>query len=668
MGRKINRYKLIFAGLITIFILGCQTGSKHYESAMQLNEAGNYSNAIAYLEEAIKLEPNNQKYIAALADIKNSRVNIHLSKAMTLLDSLPLTINSLSEAKNSISKAREIDSENNKVKNISERYSKLEASFYKEIKEEYQTIKQNMTSNEWDSAYFNLQQLQSRFPSYEDTFQLMSITIDKGAEYFYKIAKDSLVKDNLSKAIENANKAIALNMDYAPAREILDLARERDNLKYFVRKGAKAASIKNWDAAISYYKRAREYEPDNKELEQLVDQVYVLASKYYIQKAGQNIDHGYLLRGLESYEKAVEYAPSKDNYSLQSFRQRFSQLAGNAANMFQNQGNFGSAWYWYKKIENMNKNYPDIFYSIQKMEDEINARIKKAIAVFDFGSPSDYKDAGVIVANNLITYLFNSASKDIKILERENLKSILEEMKLGQVGVVNPDSAQEMGKVYGINVAIMGSVLLYNVESYQTTGKKTVRYKTGTKIIDNIDYLNWQAKNPVPSKEQIATAPPAKIIEDVFTQKDYEVSQHKKNGFVQLSFRIVDVATGENIKVDTIEVKKEIVDEGSAGLAEANIKYDPLEITTDIDLLQDLTNTAVSELGREALKPLQYMEKIYFDTGENFLKRRNTIDAIENYINAIFDEKMKMISGSPITAESNSKIHDIFYNFQISEG
>ena len=60
-----------------------------------------------------------------------------------------------------------------------------------------------------------------------------------------------------------------------------------------------------------------------------------------------------------------------------------------------------------------------------------------------------------------------------------------------------------------------------------------------------------------------------------YAEKDYAVSNHKKVGFVQLSFRIVDVRTGENIQVRTIERKEVVEDDASAGLPEANVKFDP---------------------------------------------------------------------------------------------
>jgi len=300
------------------------------------------------------------------------------------------------------------------------------------------------------------------------------------------------------------------------------------------------------------------------------------------------------------------------------------------------------------------------------MEDKIKARVKKSIAVFDFNSPSDNADAGVIVANNLITYLFKNASGDIKILERENLKSILEEMKLGQIGVVSANSAKEMGRVYGIDVAIMGSVLLFKVDATSGEGTKTVRYQVGTKITDNIEYLNWVARNPKPTPEQLAAAPPAKIMQPEIAEKDYRVSNHKKIGFVQLSFRIVDVATGENIQVKTIERKEVAEDESSAGLAEANVKFDPLEMPTDTELLQKMTDQVVAELGKEALQPLQNLEQTYFKKGENFLRRRDTLSAAENFVNAIFDEKLKRVEGSPLTRSALDNLYDIFLQHRLN--
>ena len=401
---------------------------------------------------------------------------------------------------------------------------------------------------------------------------------------------------------------------------------------------------------------------------ELIGQVRTRAGEFYVRKSRSQMDDGWLLKGFESFNLAKKYMNDQSDFQLNTLKKDLTSRAAYAAENFKEQGMSGAAWFWYGKIQSIDPDYPKIFFLSQAMEDNIRQRVQKSIAVFDFNSPSNNQDAGIIVANNLITYLFKNASGDIKILERENLKSILEEMKLGQIGVVSGNTAKQMGRVYGIDVAIMGSVLLYNVDSTSSEGTKSVRYKVGTKIDDNIDYLNWKARNPKPTPMQLSKAPPAKITIPVYAEKDYKVSKHKKVGFVQLSFRIVDVSTGENIQVKTIEAKETVEDETSAGLPEAKIKFDPLEILTDTEMLQAMTDKVVADLGREALSPLKNLETKSFQDGEKLLRRRANLKAAENFVDAVFDEKMKRVQGSPLSLKAQEHLDDIFLNYKVRIG
>ena len=175
---------------------------------------------------------------------------------------------------------------------------------------------------------------------------------------------------------------------------------------------------------------------------------------------------------------------------------------------------------------------------------------------------------------------------NVKSIVQQDLKSILEEMKLGQIGVVSEDTAKEMGRLYGIDVAIMGSVLLFKVDQTRSESAETVRYQVGQEIQDNIDFLNWKALNPNPKKDELQSAPQAKIMVPVYAEKEYTVTKAKKVGFIEISYRIVDVSTGQNVSVDTIRSRLVKEDEGNDGVKDANVPYDPLEIATDTEMLQ----------------------------------------------------------------------------------
>jgi len=669
MSKRIN-FNIGLSILLAAFLFACVgAGKKHYDTGMQLSSAGKYKEAIAYLQQAIEKEPTNKEYQKALADIKTNLIAGYVAEGSEALGSeSPVTIGVINRAKDKLAKAQEIDPEHADVKNLAARIAKEQDALLSEVKALYTGAKQQIDAGDWIKAYFNLRQVQTRFPNYEDSFQLLRQAANQGSQVYFQQAKELFDQEDFAGAIEHLRKTLALKPDHGPARELMNLAQERNSKDYFVQQAREAVMAQKWDRAVTTYQRALAYEPDNNTLRQLIGHVRTKAGEFYVRKSRGQMDEGWLLKGFESFNLAKKYMNDQSDFQLNTLKKDLASRAAYAAEFFKEQGMFGAAWFWYGKIQSIDPDYPKIFFLTQAMEDNIKQRVQKSIAVFDFNSPSNSEDAGIIVANNLITYLFKNASGDIKILERENLKSILEEMKLGQIGVVSGNTAKQMGRVYGIDVAIMGSVLLYNVDATSSDGTKSVRYKVGTKIDDNIDYLNWKAKNPKPSPTQLSQAPPAKITIPVYAEKDYKVSKQKKVGFVQLSFRIVDVSTGENIQVKTIEAKETVEDETSAGLPEAKIKFDPLEILTDTEILQTMTDKVVADLGREALSPLQNLETKSFQEGEKLLRRRANLKAAENFIDAVFDEKMKRVQGSPLSLKAQEHLRDIFLNYKVRIG
>jgi tetratricopeptide (TPR) repeat protein len=668
--RKRTIFCLGLTILFAFFLYACVTPGKNlYDTGMQLDSAGKSMEAIVYLEQALEKEPNNKQYQQDLANIKEKLVNNLLTQSSQALGAqTPLSMGAISLAKDNLSKAKEIAPDNPKVKDLAIRIEKEQDALTAEVKDLYSNAKQKMDTGEWIKAYFYLQQIQNRFPNYEDSYQLLRQAGDKGSQVYYEQALPLFEDGDIKGAIENLRKALAMKSDHRPSRELLNTALERDNKDYFIERAKKALQTRQWDKAVTAYERALGYDPENQDLKHMLVNVRKKAGVIYVNKARSQMNEGLLFMAFESYDRANQYTNDPSDFQVVNLRKDLSARAGVTAEQFREQGHYGVAWYWYKKIAGIYPDYKNIFFLTQEMEDQIRRRVQKSIAVFDFSSPSENEDAGIIISNNLITYLFNNASGDIKILERENLKSILEEMKLGQIGVVSGDTAKEMGSVYGIDVAIMGSVLIYNVDPNISENIKSVRYKIGTKIEDNIDYLNWKVKNPNPTKEQLEQAPPAKITIPEYAEKDFKVSKHKKVGFVQISFRIVDVKTGENVQVKTIERKKVAEDETSAGIKDANIPFDPLEIITDTELLQQLTDEVVSELGLEVLRPLQNLEKTYYQKGEKLFRRRDYFEAAESFVDAIFDEKLKRIQKSPMSEKAHKNLEDIFRNKKLEIG
>lgn len=83
---------------------------------------------------------------------------------------------------------------------------------------------------------------------------------------------------------------------------------------------------------------------------------------------------------------------------------------------------------------------------------------KMRVAVFEFDVKGDLgiKDAGSIIAESLITSLTQSNAFALK--ERVLLKKILEEQSLSGTGIISKETAAEIGKLYGVEGIITGSI------------------------------------------------------------------------------------------------------------------------------------------------------------------------------------------------------------------
>jgi curli biogenesis system outer membrane secretion channel CsgG len=296
-----------------------------------------------------------------------------------------------------------------------------------------------------------------------------------------------------------------------------------------------------------------------------------------------------------------------------------------------------------------------------ELRDQINKRIRKSIAVFDFGSPSNNKDAGKIVANKLITYLHRNASGDLRIIERENLQSILREMQLGQTGIVDVKSAQT-AKMRGIDTFIMGDVLQFTSKFTDHPSTSQVKVLVDEQDEPNPEFQLWRMMYPRPSEEDRKSMPPMTVKKRNYQFISYRQGTAKINALIEVSYKLVDTATGENIYANTIPGKMIKEDKYQDAVSAANIPHDPLELPTESEALDELTNEKISEVGRSVLKQFQSLEVEYFNQGEQQrLKRRNPELAIERYTDAFYDEKSKGIS-TPISQKSLEWIDKLIQN------
>jgi tetratricopeptide (TPR) repeat protein len=500
------------------------------------------------------------------------------------------------------------------------------------------------------------------FPGYEDTRDKLAGAEDRAAEIFYKQGVKLSKEEDWRMAVQAFKAVIDINPNYYDTQKLFKNARANNSADYFINKGEESIRSRNWERAIFLYEKALEYEPDNEQLINRLKALKLKGGEAHFDKAMKFSSQRKLNRAVEELLKASKYSPSLvDSRFYKEFIKSLCQKLDQRSDVYIELRKWGNALVWLQKLDSIDPDYKGLFHKLQVVKDKIKNRIKKSIAVFDFSSPTENKDAGKIIASKLVTFLSKNASGDLKIIERENLQSILKEMQLGQTGLVDMDTAKRVGKMRGIDTFILGDVLHFSSKSKNYPSTNTVRVQIDTRTEDNPAFERWRMVHPKPTEEEMKKAPPMKIEKPVYRLYTYETGTTKIISFIEIAYKLVNTMTGENIFTNTISGKLSKKDDYHHGLPAANIKQDPLELPTEVEVLDDLTNQNISDVGLSVLKHFQSLELVYFNEGERQFKRRKYEEAIERYTDAIFDEKIKGIS-SPISKKSSEMIARLSQN------
>ena len=651
---------VIAAGFLALLILvGCAVSEK-YKTGLELTKENRWEQAMPFFEEALKENPNSEEYKAMLARSRQEVARIRSEKARQAVASTTVFgLPALEEMSKDIDGAIKLDPDNKDLKGLAEALKGKIEAVKASVKSLYEQADWDMQKEDWQAAMAKLRQVNALSPGYEDTAGRLAKAEQEGTKQFYLQGIALSKQEDWKMAAQAFKAAMDMNPNYYDVANLYQQAKAKDSVDYFTAEAEKAGRAQNWERAILLLQKALEYTPDDRIIAKRVEDLKVKAGQSYFEEAVRLVSQGKLFQAAKKIDLVKTYSiPLQEDPAFKELTASFSAKALERADKYIERELWGNALIWYQKIESLNPNYDDLFQKILTAKDNINKRIKKAIAVFDFGSPSNDKDAGKIAANKLIAYLHKNASGDLRIIERENLQSILREMQLGQTGIIDVKSAQNLGKMRGIDTFIMGDVLIYSAKRTDTSSTSQVKVLVDEEDIRNPEFSDWLITHPRPTDEEMKAAPPRTV-----KKKNYQFLPNRQgtariSSLIEISYKLVDTATGENVVTNTISGKKIQEDKFQDALAAAEIVEDPLEIPTEAEVLDQLTNEKISEMGQSVLKSYQSLEVEYFNLGDQQMKRRNFEIAVERYVDAIYDEKSKGIS-TPISQKSMEVIEKI---------
>lgn len=652
-----HNFRIFMVGIaVLILISGCGV-SENYKMGQDLMNQNRWDEAIGYFETAVKEDPANTEYKSSLLNARQQAAKIHLEKAKRALSNAPArNLRALDAIVKERDLALNLDPGNPEIRSFNDQLQGKIAALRTEVKALYDKAEADILKEDWLAAVTKLRQVNQIYTGYEDAGSKLARAEQEGAKVLYKQGIELGKQEDWKMAALAFKAATEINPKYLDVARQYEQAKSRDNVDYAVSESIKAEKAQKWDRAILLAEKAADYQPDNRELLARLDSLKVNVAQGYFDDAVKQVNQGRLYDAMRKVELVKSYSPSLQTDPIfKEFIKNFCVKLMERAQKYGENEQWGNALLWYQKVEALSPNYPELFQKLLETRDHINKRIKKSIAVFDFSSPSNNKDAGKIAANKLIAYLHKNASGDLRIIERENLQSILREMQLGQTGLVDIKAAQNVGKMRGIDTFIMGDVLHFTARKTDTPSISQVKVLVDEEDVRNPDFSDWLIMHPKPSTAEFKTAPPRTVKKRNYQFISYKQGSAKVNAMLEISYKLVDTSTGENVVTNTVSGKLVREDKYQDGVPVANITHDPLELPTDEEVLDELTNVKVSEMGQSVLKNYQSLEVAYFNEAQQQQKRRNIEQAVEKYIDAIYDEKLKGIS-TPVSQKSLESI------------
>ena len=169
---------------------------------------------------------------------------------------------------------------------------------------------------------------------------------------------------------------------------------------------------------------------------------------------------------------------------------------------------------------------------------EINiATTTPKIAIIPFSYVDKRKsDAGVIIAERLTTRIVKL--KNCKVIERQLLESVMQELHLESTGIVDAETTKKLGKILGVEAIITGTLM--------ETGEEKVEVNARTINTETAELLNtcsvevkktWSDTALPPAVQGSAPSQeiaPVQQYESAPTYKSASPSQIKSHGFVDV--------------------------------------------------------------------------------------------------------------------------------------
>ncbi|MEA2018145.1 MAG: CsgG/HfaB family protein [Campylobacterota bacterium] len=481
-----------------------------------------------------------------------------------------------------------------------------------------------------------------------DKIRLVNNKLD---QYYFKVITSFLDSDKLQSAKEYYTKYLNYGTNKNQLKELEQKIQQYSVIDNKIKKSYQLLLESRVDEVFETIKVIYSYDIKNpilikrlKQLNQKITKVYLNMSSDYLE--AHNL--------FDAYATLVKVISLNKNVKHTKIAKKVLEELYKKAKIYADSRFSGNAYAIYTYIQKIDPNYKSVFVLHRELKDAlIKSNILK-IAASKFITPANEGSSGTRFTASLTSKLFKDKPKDLKVIERNRLQLILDELKLSETG--NIESLAQRGKIKGLDAFIFGDVIESSVETQRRESSEQAMVTIGTRKINNSKFMMYMMSSDLDKKRWKEL--PKEFIEEPVTQLiSYKKGKIKKTSNLIVSIRIVDIAKGDIIAAKTFEEKNTLEDKFNDGVQLANIVNDSEDILSDKTILNKLQEKMISNISAFILDQFKYREAIHLDKAEFYIQRREFDKAMEYIINAEIIESIKNESVSSVIKD---KKYDLF--------
>jgi tetratricopeptide (TPR) repeat protein len=194
------------------------------------------------------------------------------------------------------------------------------------------------------------------------------------------------------------------------------------------------------------------------------------------------------------------------------------------------EGHYRKAWTDLDRVVKKDAAYKDS----RELRDDAVKKGQYSVAVVPFTHAGDRRDVAQRLHALAIAALVEVDDPFLKVVDRENMDRILAEQRLGLSGVVDEQTAVQVGNLIGAKAVLMGTVLEYREE----VGRMVSTPRQG------FESYRVKETDPVTKQESFVTK---------FRPAKYTEHTRQDRATISVSYKLVSLATGEVLLSKVVE-------------------------------------------------------------------------------------------------------------------